>query len=71
MKDSGMFSTNPSSTPESKRSGKKGLSIGQPWSGGRPNGPEHSRRSSNKNGMGPARPSASRASGPFGSDGQE
>lgn len=41
------------------RAGKRGLNpTSSVWSGGRPMGPEHTRRSSNKQGVGPARPSA-------------
>jgi hypothetical protein len=44
-----------------KKAGHKGLNIGTPWTGARPNGPEHTRTSSNKNGLGPAKPSAKKA----------
>lgn len=66
MKDSGMFDSPNFNASPNKNAGKRGLSIGQPWSGGRPNDASHTRRSSNKDGVGPARPSAERPSSLFG-----
>jgi hypothetical protein len=43
------------------KAGKRGVSVGSPWAYGRPNEAGHTRRSSNKQAVGPARPSADRA----------
>jgi hypothetical protein len=40
------------------KAGKRGVNIGSPWAYGRPNDASYNRKSSNKQGVGPAKPGA-------------